>query len=267
VFQVGSSAADDRDRRKAQSEGATPPARYILGALNNSNFLMKDHATGSWWSQLNGACRAGPKSGERLPAVAAVATTWRRWRELHPETGVIAPDGEDTGYDYDRPAGGPRYAQYLENDKLMGVPQFNERGLRRKAWCVGLSHGGDAMAWPYSALDLLDGPLDDEVGGLPVVVLWEPAHRTAWVYRRQLNDKTLRFAEPTAEAPGGAAMVESTSGSHFDAAGRGLDGPLAGRQLEHAGAIEVLWFAWAVFHANTRLFDAPDIADATRDAA
>ncbi len=267
MFQAGSSTAQSPEARAAAAVGSPPPSRYILGALNNSNFLMKDHATGSWWSQLDGACRVGPRAGQNLPTVPGVVTTWRRWRELYPGTRAIVPDGEVTGYDYEQPAGGPRYAQYLEDDKLMGVPPFDERGLRRKAWCVGLSHGGEAIAWPYNALDLLDGPLEDVVGGLPVVVLWEAAHRTAWVYRRQLDGQTLAFSEPLGDAPADAALLETGSGSHFDAAGRGLDGPFEGRQLAPAGAIEVLWFAWAVFHPGTRLFQRPQEPDDALDAS
>ena len=260
MFQAGNKHAPSNDEPAGDG-------RYLLGALNNSNFLMKDHASGSWWSQLDGACRHGPRVGDRLPAVPTFVTTWRRRRELFADTRVIAPDGEDTGYDYELPVGGKGYAEYLENDKLMGVPPFDERGLRRKAWCIGLSHGDEAVAWPYAELDQLDGPLNDEVGGKPAVVLWEPAHRTAWVYWRQLDGQTLEFGPPDADAPDDVALVDLATGSTFDAAGRGLEGTWAGRELAPAGALEVLWFAWAVFHRNTRLFAIPKPAEDARDAA
>lgn len=267
MFQAGNAALSPSSSADAPAEDpqAPPRGRFVLGALNNSNFLMKDHATGSWWSQLDGRCKAGPRTGEALPSLVSVVTTWARWRALFPATRLIDPDPALTGYDYRQPAGGPRYADYLQSERLMGVPAWDARGLHPKTWCVGLRWRAEAICWPYEALEATPMPLHDEVGGLPVVVVYEADVRTAWVYERRLQaldaplddaeapPADLRFVAPGADAPPGTVMVEAGTGSPFDAAGRALGGELAGRALVPAPALEVLWFAWSVFHPHTRL--------------
>jgi hypothetical protein len=39
-------------------------------------------------------------------------------------------------------------------------------------------------------------------------------------------------------------------------AGEGIDGPLDGRRLEPAIALDSFWFTWAAFHPETAIFRA-----------
>lgn len=74
------------------------------GLIYRSLVLMFDERTSSLWSPLTGAPVVGDLAGGHpLPPVPAVATTWRQWRTLHPETTVVRPPAAPT-------AAGPKEA-------------------------------------------------------------------------------------------------------------------------------------------------------------
>ena len=70
----------------------------VSGLLFETNLIMYDR-TGteeSLWPQMLRGARCGPSDGMQLPMVPIVETTWRGWKELHPDTRVVT---ENTGHD------------------------------------------------------------------------------------------------------------------------------------------------------------------------
>jgi len=65
------------------------------GKLYNSNLLMYDRLTESYWSQALGMAVKGELSGYQLNLVPFDVITWKDWKLLHPETLVLTTD---TGY-------------------------------------------------------------------------------------------------------------------------------------------------------------------------
>ena len=59
-------------------------------ALYESDLVMYDHETGSYWFQTLGEAIVGPLTGQRLNMLASVTTTWARWKELHPTTKILS---------------------------------------------------------------------------------------------------------------------------------------------------------------------------------
>jgi hypothetical protein len=70
-------------------------------ALYESDMVMLDYQTGSYWWQVAGEAIVGPLTEESLTVLPSATITWGEWRELHPSTLVLS---RDTGYDrnYDR---------------------------------------------------------------------------------------------------------------------------------------------------------------------
>jgi hypothetical protein len=67
----------------------------VSGQLLNSNLVMFDWSSRSYFSQINATGLTGPDRGRTLDEVRLVWTTWERWRTLHPDTRVLS---EHTGY-------------------------------------------------------------------------------------------------------------------------------------------------------------------------
>ena len=61
-------------------------------ALYESDMIMFDHQSGSYWQQVNGTAIAGTLTGEQLTLLPAQTTTWDLWLEQHPQTQVLSLD-------------------------------------------------------------------------------------------------------------------------------------------------------------------------------
>ncbi len=62
----------------------------VSGLLYKRNLLFYDRQTDSLWSQLLSQAVTGPMAGRRLAVLAAENTTWRAWREEHPDTQLLS---------------------------------------------------------------------------------------------------------------------------------------------------------------------------------
>lgn len=103
------------------------------GFVYRSNKLMYDRASRSLWYTFSGEPVVGPLVGQSLALepVPVVTTTWDEWRQLHPQTRVLAEDPRPvrTGepFDYredvaDRP--------YFQNDALIFTTPKKDQRMR-----------------------------------------------------------------------------------------------------------------------------------------
>ncbi|WP_440005775.1 DUF3179 domain-containing (seleno)protein [Halomicrococcus sp. SG-WS-1] len=58
---------------------------------NSGNLVMRDEATGSYWSQLLARAICGPRTGDELAIRASTVATWGEWRASHSTTDVLVP--------------------------------------------------------------------------------------------------------------------------------------------------------------------------------
>lgn len=138
--------------------------------LIDDNLLLVDRETGSVWSQLAGKAVNGAMEGTPLEALPTLQTTWKFWRDNHPDTRVMIIDGE-------------RGRPYLYRDFVPGV-----RGTRRarptahdiSTVGLGLVVGGEAWFYPFSELDRAKTPQTLEVGGQTVRIHYRKEALTAW---------------------------------------------------------------------------------------
>lgn len=149
----------------------------VSGLLYNSDVLLYDRATESLWSQLMEQAVSGPLKSTRLIPLPLAHTTWAAWRRRHPATEVLSTK---TGFarDYSRDP----YAGYDRVARLMFDVQHRDDRLHNKEWVLGLRRGDQAKAYPFSTLDRLadaQGRLDDRLGGQPVEIRFDRAHRSA----------------------------------------------------------------------------------------
>jgi hypothetical protein len=135
-------AFDRRVERRTLSFGTT-------GNLRNSDLVMYDRQTESWWQQFGGEGVVGRYAGTRLRTLPARIVAWRSFRAQHPDGLVLS---RNTGYS--RPYGENPYAGY---DDVSSPPFFPTRNagdkrLPPKERVVFLERGGSAVAIPFSTL-------------------------------------------------------------------------------------------------------------------
>jgi hypothetical protein len=145
------------------------------GNLRNSDLVMYDRQTESWWQQFGGAGLVGEYAGTRLEVFPSRIVAWEQFRREHPRGLVLS---RDTGHS-------PPYGQnpYEGYDEVQSGPIFptEEEGgdrLPKKERVVFLERGGEAVAVPFSTL-AERRVVRVELGGHRLVVRWRPGVASA----------------------------------------------------------------------------------------
>jgi hypothetical protein len=142
-------------------------------AVWRENMLMRDRETGTLWQHATGEALVGPLAGTRLDVLGGQTMTWDVWRADHPETTVTRDPSERewTGLLPKRTVsrvlvdGGPLTT--LANR----LARRDDR-LAPTSVVVGVEVAGRARAYPLTTLTEV-GSVEDEVGGVPVVVRFD----------------------------------------------------------------------------------------------
>lgn len=148
----------------------------VSGLLYESNVLFYDHQTESLWSQLKEEAVTGPQTNTRLRPLPSVMTTWKAWREQHPNTLVLSTR---TGFqrDYSRSP----YEAYAKSPNLMFPVKHEDSRLSPKEKVVGISIGKDHKAYPLQLLRARQEPVEDAIGKTRVKVQYDADADTAQV--------------------------------------------------------------------------------------
>ena len=222
----------------------------VSGLLFENNLMMFDRVSESLWPQLIGSARCGNRKGVSLDQIAVVETTWREWKERHPETTVVS---NQTGHA--RAYGAYPYGDYaIVGNEGLNAPSSSFSDARpAKEPVLGVALNGASSAYPFLALSELGRSVavNDEVGGQSIVVTWLSDSAAARAFDRSVGGQTLDFAAGESDA---GMFVDDQTGSIWTADGLAVSGDLAGERLTPIDEAHVaFWFAWSVFHPDTRL--------------
>jgi hypothetical protein len=119
------------------------------GNLRNSDLVMYDRQTESWWQQFGGKALVGRYAGTRLQQLPARIVAWREFARRHPDGLVLT---RNTGFS--RPYGQNPYSGY---DDASSPPFFpaahaGDHRLPPKERVVFLERGHEAAVVPFSVL-------------------------------------------------------------------------------------------------------------------
>ena len=202
-------------------------------ALYESDLVMVDRNTGSYWWQVAGSAIVGPLTGTTLQPLPSVVSTWEDWMAQDQETRVLT---RDTGFSrpYEQDSFGS-YSEFLDSGRFaFPVGEASQDGrLSPSALVVGVVIDEVVRAYP---IDGLTNPINDDVAGKPVVVL--PTDGGAAVYHAAIAGEGLRFERRDDD------FVDLGTGSVWTAGGVAVSGPLAGTALESTPARTTFWFAF-----------------------
>ena len=143
-----------------------------MGLVNN-NLLVVDRETDSVWSQLDNKAISGPMEGTPMTIIPALQTTWKFWREKHPDTKVMKPEGKQG-------------RKYLYRNRKIGAPGSRPRPTSRPTTHdlsiigLGINIDGKAMYYPFRELDKVDTPLEQTIGGRAITIHYVKDAITAW---------------------------------------------------------------------------------------
>ena len=202
-------------------------------ALYESDLVMVDRSTGSYWWQVAGTAIVGPLTGARLELLPSAVATWADWASQYPETLVLTRDtGYSRPYERDAFAG---FAEIIDSGRFafpVGEAASDPR-LQPSALVVGVVLAEVARAYP---VDNLNDPINDDVGGEPIVVF--PTEGGATVFSAVVSGEPLQFQRR------GADFIDSETGSVWTPAGVAVSGLYEGTALRPIPSRITFWFAF-----------------------
>ena len=176
-------------------------------------------------------------SGLKLARLPIVTTTWRTWRERHPDTKVLSLE---TGFDRDYREGAA-YREYFSTHELMfPVPVLDER-LENKQEVLALLLRGEPVAYDTSFLKKKD-VYHDTVGSRQIVILTDQSGAS-----RVYEAKGVTFSSWDRKSK----LLDST-GLSWEVTEDGLLGP-SGSRLGRLSSHRAFWFGWYAQFPGSRL--------------
>lgn len=232
----------------------------VSGKLRNSDMIMYDRETQSWWQQFIGEGIVGVQTGVLLDVVPSRVIGFGQFKERYPDglvmsrtTGFRRDYGVNPYVGYD--SGNP-YPFFFASEDIDPRLPATEHVL---AGVVG----GQAVAYGFVALSE-EVVINDTIGGVEVLALWQPGAAssldknriddsrdigTASLYERALDGQVLTFA---VNADG--QIVDNETGSVWNLFGEAVEGDLSGKALKQLVAAPHFWFAWAAFQPETLVY-------------
>lgn len=230
----------------------------VSGNLRNSDLIMYDRQSHSWWQQFTGEGIVGKYAGRTLEHLPASIVSFANFADAHPQGKVLS---RDTGYA--RQYGRNPYAGY---DTADGNP-FLFRGdldgrLLPVERVIAVTLDDTNVAFPLTILQD-EGAINYDLGERSIVVFHKFGTTSALdassiaesrdvgaagVFDPHLDDQKLTFGVIDEK------IVDDQTGSTWDILGNAVEGPLAGKSLTPVVHGSHFWFAWAVFKPDTVVY-------------
>jgi hypothetical protein len=254
------------------------------GRLRNSDLVMWDRQTESWWQQLTGEAIIGRLAGKQLQAVPASIVSYAAFKQTFPQGMVLS---KETGFH--RNYGSNPYAGY---DDIDSSP-FLYRGpsdprLPPMERVVAVTLDGVDKVYPYHVL-AEKRVVYDTVGKQQIVVLYSPgtasaldkgsiaqsrdvgatgvfipyldgraltltSQRTATAASGNTRPGDRRKSAPSGRNDPGELFTDLETQSTWNVLGKAIAGPLAGRHLQPVLHGDHFAFAWLAFKPKSQIY-------------
>lgn len=231
----------------------------VSGNLRNSDLIMYDRQTHSWWQQFTGEGIVGRYAGGQLEHLPSLLVSFADFRAAYPDgralsrdTGFARQYGRNPYVGYDTTKGNPFLFGGALDDRLLPVERV-----------IAVSVNGVDAAFPLGILQE-ERVINYTVGGRDIVALFKFGAASALdaasiagsrdvgsaaVFDANLNGRKLTFGVE------GERIVDAETGSVWSILGSALEGELAGESLTPLVHGNHFWFAWAAFKPNTLLYE------------
>ena len=234
------------------------------GKLRNSDLIMWDRQTESWWQQITGEAIVGSMTGTKLKFIPAPMVSWADFRESFADGQVLS---RDTGFA--RSYGRAPYRGYdaLDNRPFLFTGQIDSRLVAMER-VVGLAFGDEVVAYPFMLFES-HPVVNDTVGGQDIAIFYVGGTLSAFdgagasasrqvgstgVFDPNLDGQKLTFRVESHR------IVDDQTGSTWNILGKAIDGPLQGSTLEQVAHANHFWFAWSAFNPETEIRSEETIA-------
>lgn len=227
------------------------------GLLRNSDLVMYDRQTESWWQQFTGQGIAGQWAGEQLTFLSSQVISFADFAAQFPDAQVLARPELARSY------GANPYVSYDTSSRPFLFDGELDNRLAPTARVMGIAAPELQRAYPFRTIAEV-GAIHDDFGDVPIVI-WHKSGTasaldtrsiaegrdvgSAAVFDRRIGDRVLTFSRQE-----DGTFTDEETGSKWNVLGFATEGELAGNRLAAMIAFDHLWFAWAAFYPDTQVF-------------
>jgi hypothetical protein len=224
-------------------------------ALHESDMIMYDHNTGSYWFQVLGEAVVGELTGKRMDLLPSQTVTWTEWKKLHPDTKILAldqgirpirntnPYDRDSFVGYEDRVSSGRFAFPVTESKLDDRLRFGDMVLTVQ---VGETHKA------YALTGMPNRVINDEIEGRAIVMIARSDGPSGSAFFSLAGDQLLAFRITD------DVVEDLETKSRWDVSGFAVSGPLAGTQLELVPSRTSMWFSVIGALPDLILYDEAD---------
>jgi len=211
------------------------------GKLYNSNLLMYDRLTESYWSQALGIAVKGELTGYELNLIPFDVITWGDWKKLHPDTVVLTTD---TGYI--RSYATDPYGNYYTEPRIMFPVEYSDDRMHPKEIIIGFNQDHIYKAYKQNDIEL-NIIINDSIGETPVMLISLYSENSR-AFERTINELVLNFEYVDGK------ILDLQTNSEWNYDGLSISGEYRGVQLKRMPIEPGFWFEWFAFHPQTLVY-------------
>ena len=211
------------------------------GKLYNSNLLMYDRLTESYWSQALGMAVKGELTGYKLNLIPFDVITWGDWKKIHPDTLVLTTDtGHIRSYATDP------YGDYYTEPRIIFPVENNDDRMHPKEIILGFNMEGVSKA--YKQKDVESNTLINDFLGESPLLLISLFSQNSRAFERTVDDNVLDFVFSDNK------ITDLQTNSEWNYDGLSISGEHKGTQLQRIPIEPGFWFEWVAFHPKTLVY-------------
>ncbi|MEE9574026.1 MAG: DUF3179 domain-containing (seleno)protein [Candidatus Neomarinimicrobiota bacterium] len=227
----------------------TPNEFGVSGMLYNSNLIMYDRKSDSYWPQMLLESAAGTRQNEPLKLLPLLETTWGSWKKLFPNSKVLNSNTNHSR-DYDRyPYGNYKNCNAPDCGDYIYFPiEIDDDRLLAKERVLSIISDNDALAIKinsYNEPEIIHRTFKNN----NYVIVVSAKDNIGIVFK---TDKFLEI-ESWDIATGEITLAEQNSTNRWDILGRSVNGAQMTADLSPADSYIAYWFALASIFPNTEI--------------
>jgi len=211
------------------------------GKLYNSNLVMYDRLTGSFWSQALGEAITGELTGQKLEIVPFDVISWGDWKKIHPDSLVLTTE---TGHI--RAYGVDPYGDYYTDSRIIFPVENEDNRMHPKEIILGFNENETYKAFKQNDIET-QNVINDYVAQRPIMLvsLYSDDSRA---FDRMVSGQTLEFEFRDGK------IIDVNTQSEWSYDGVAISGELKGEKLTRLAFNPGFWFEWVAFHPDTEVY-------------
>jgi hypothetical protein len=216
----------------------------VSGLLYNTNLILYDRRSGSYWSQLKLECVNG-KFIESVPKVVnIIETTWGLWKEMFPETKILS-DKQGFSRNY----GEYPYGNYKEDNSFLLFPvSKSDNSIPNKNRVHAIIRGESAKVFQFSSFGngkaIRSGFSSDDI-----LIVGNKKMINSYILGPQHSNLVFEYDFSIPEY-----YFKDNEGNKWNVLGVAVEGPRKGEILGATNSLMSYWFAIPAFFSNIEIY-------------